>query len=81
MTATVVVLFVAKRLKIVDYPEFSPDIVNKIWPLPLIYVGNLIFGLGGTKRLRSVGCRWGGPGGQGGSGEGGTVFWVVVVVV
>ncbi|XP_042867545.1 UDP-sugar transporter UST74c-like isoform X1 [Penaeus japonicus] len=51
MTATVVVLFVAKRLKIVDYPEFTPDIVNKIWPLPLIYVGNLIFGLGGTKRL------------------------------
>ena len=54
MSATVVVLFVAKKLRIVDYPSFSLEIVPKIWPLPLMYVGNLIFGLGGTKRLRCV---------------------------
>ncbi|XP_066960100.1 UDP-sugar transporter UST74c isoform X1 [Macrobrachium rosenbergii] len=51
MLATIVVLCLGKKIKVVDYPEFTPDIVNKIWPLPLIYVGNLIFGLGGTKRL------------------------------
>ncbi|XP_063844828.1 UDP-sugar transporter UST74c-like isoform X2 [Scylla paramamosain] len=51
MTATVVVLFVAKKLRVVDFPGFSPEIIPKIWPLPLMYVGNLIFGLGGTKRL------------------------------
>ncbi|XP_042211921.1 UDP-N-acetylglucosamine/UDP-glucose/GDP-mannose transporter-like isoform X1 [Homarus americanus] len=51
MLATILVLFIAKRLKAVDFPSLSLDVVNKIWPLPLIYVGNLIFGLGGTKRL------------------------------
>ncbi|XP_045107761.1 UDP-sugar transporter UST74c-like isoform X2 [Portunus trituberculatus] len=51
MTATVVVLFVAKKLRVVDFSGFSLEIVPKIWPLPLMYVGNLIFGLGGTKRL------------------------------
>lgn len=24
----------------------------QIWPLPVVYLGNLIFGLGGTKKLR-----------------------------
>ena len=24
----------------------------QIWPLPLIYMGNLVFGLGGTKKLK-----------------------------
>lgn len=52
MVATILVLYIAKKCKVIDYPEFSPDIVGKIWPLPLMYVGNLIFGLGGTKRLR-----------------------------
>ncbi|XP_050730101.1 UDP-N-acetylglucosamine/UDP-glucose/GDP-mannose transporter-like isoform X1 [Eriocheir sinensis] len=51
MSATVLVLFTAKKLHVVDYPSFSLEIIPKIWPLPLLYVGNLIFGLGGTKRL------------------------------
>lgn len=51
MVTTVVVVFIAKKLRLIDYPEYSHDIINKIWPLPLIFVGNLIFGLGGTKRL------------------------------
>lgn len=52
MVATILVLYIVKKLKVIDFPDFSPDIVGKIWPLPLMYVGNLIFGLGGTKRLR-----------------------------
>ena len=52
MAATVMVLGVGKKLKIVDYPAFSKEIFPKIWPLPLIFVGNQVFGLGGTKQLR-----------------------------
>ena len=52
MVATVSVLYVGKRAQIIDYPAYSSEVIPKIWPLPLIYIGNLIFGLGGTKRLR-----------------------------
>lgn len=51
MLATVAVLSASRSLKIVDFPHFSNDVVAKIWPLPLIYIGNQVFGLGGTKRL------------------------------
>lgn len=51
MLATVVVLFIAKKLKIVDFPPLEKNTFRKIWPLPLIYVGNMLFGLGGTKEL------------------------------
>jgi len=27
-------------------------LVLQLWPLPAIYLGNVIFGLGGTKKLR-----------------------------
>uniref|UniRef100_A0A2M4BT29 Putative nucleotide-sugar transporter vrg4/sqv-7 n=1 Tax=Anopheles marajoara TaxID=58244 RepID=A0A2M4BT29_9DIPT len=51
LTASIVVLFVAKRLGIVKYPDFSLDIARRIFPLPLIYLGNMMFGLGGTQAL------------------------------
>ncbi|XP_048758606.2 UDP-N-acetylglucosamine/UDP-glucose/GDP-mannose transporter-like isoform X2 [Ostrea edulis] len=51
MITGLVVLFVAKQIGLVDFPGFSFDIFGKIWPLPLIYIGNLIFGLGGTQKL------------------------------
>lgn len=51
MLATVIVLFVAKQVNIVSFPDMSKDLPRKIWPLPLIYMGNLIFGLGGTQKL------------------------------
>lgn len=51
MLATILVLFVAKRLRYVDYPNLEATTFTKIWPLPLIYIGNMIFGLGGTKQL------------------------------
>lgn len=51
MVATVLVLFIAKKCKIVSYPDFERGTFKKIWPLPLIYVGNMLFGLGGTKEL------------------------------
>ncbi|XP_059489554.1 UDP-sugar transporter UST74c-like [Neocloeon triangulifer] len=51
MIATVVVLFVGKRLRIIQFPDFARDTFRKIWPLPLIYIGNMIFGLAGTQQL------------------------------
>lgn len=51
MVATIVVLFVAKKLRIVSFPTLELNTFNKIFPLPLIYIGNMLFGLGGTKQL------------------------------
>lgn len=51
MLATIVVLFAAKKLRIVDFPNLEKSTFVKIWPLPMIYIGNMIFGLGGTKQL------------------------------
>ncbi|XP_048584341.1 UDP-glucuronic acid/UDP-N-acetylgalactosamine transporter isoform X2 [Nematostella vectensis] len=51
MTATVVVLYCAKTFGFIKFPDFHRGIFIKVWPLPLIYVLNLVFGLGGTKRL------------------------------
>lgn len=49
--ATILVLFIAKKLRYVEYPNLERTTFIKIWPLPLIYIGNMIFGLGGTKQL------------------------------
>merc|ERR1719412_661664 len=51
MVSTIVILLIGRRLEIVSFPSFSPPVVKKIWPLPLFYVGNMIFGLGGTQAL------------------------------
>ena len=51
MIATMIVLFVGKSIKIISFPDLSRDTLKKIWPLPLFYLGNMLFGLGGTKEL------------------------------
>lgn len=51
LIASIFVLFSGKKLKIVTIPAYSNDLVKKIFPLPLIYLGNMIFGLGGTQAL------------------------------
>lgn len=51
MIATIVVLFLAKKFRIVNFPSFELGTFGKIFPLPLIYIGNMFFGLGGTKQL------------------------------
>nr|XP_029722041.1 UDP-sugar transporter UST74c-like [Aedes albopictus] len=51
LAASIVVLFLGKHFKIVNFPDFSRDIPRKIFPLPLIYLGNMMFGLGGTQAL------------------------------
>lgn len=51
MVATIVVLYGAKKSRVVSFPDFELGTFGKIWPLPIIYIGNMLFGLGGTKQL------------------------------
>ena len=51
ITASIVILAVGKGLRIVSYPGLSGDTFWKIWPLPLFFIGNMLFGLGGTQSL------------------------------
>lgn len=49
--ATILTLYIAKKLNILTYPDFTANLTKKIFPLPLIYIGNMIFGLGGTQTV------------------------------
>merc|ERR1719206_922985 len=51
MTAAIVILFSCKKLNIVNFPDFDIGVVKKIFPLPLLYLGNLVFELSSTKSL------------------------------
>lgn len=51
MTAGIVVLYTAKKFGVISFPSFTCDTPRKIFPLPLIYFANMMFGLGGTQAL------------------------------
>ncbi|KAM8984106.1 nucleotide sugar transporter SLC35D2 isoform 2-T2 [Ara ararauna] len=51
MAATILILYVSKINKIVHFPDFDKSIPLKLFPLPLIYVGNHISGLSSTSKL------------------------------
>merc|ERR1719500_2082366 len=51
MIATVMILNVGRLLRIIQFPDLTSDTFRKIWPLPLMYLGNMVFGLGGTQEL------------------------------
>lgn len=51
MLTTVVVLYTSKHLKVVNFSDFESRTFYQLLPLPVIYISNMVFGLGGTKEL------------------------------
>ncbi|XP_024293995.1 UDP-N-acetylglucosamine/UDP-glucose/GDP-mannose transporter [Oncorhynchus tshawytscha] len=51
MATTIIILYAAKINQTVHFQDFDRSIFIKIFPLPLLYVGNHITGLAGTKKL------------------------------
>ncbi|XP_053156655.1 UDP-N-acetylglucosamine/UDP-glucose/GDP-mannose transporter isoform X3 [Hemicordylus capensis] len=51
MVTTILILYVSKLSKIIHFPDFDKSIPKKLFPLPLIYVGNHISGLSSTSKL------------------------------
>lgn len=51
MVASIIVLYSGKKVRLVSFPDLGRDTPRKLFPLPLIYFGNMIFGLGGTQAL------------------------------
>ncbi|XP_070933554.1 nucleotide sugar transporter SLC35D2 isoform X3 [Macaca nemestrina] len=54
MAATIMILYVSKLNKIIHFPDFDKKIPVKLFPLPLLYVGNHISGLSSTSKLRTT---------------------------
>jgi solute carrier family 35 protein len=51
VVATILILGIGKMLKIVSFPGLARDTFWRVWPLPLFFIGNMMFGLGGTQAL------------------------------
>ncbi|CAK1588127.1 unnamed protein product [Parnassius mnemosyne] len=51
MLATILVLWCGRYMHVVQFPPLDSGVARRIWPLPLIYMGNMATGLGGTKEL------------------------------
>eukprot|EP00730_Choanoeca_flexa_P015155 TRINITY_DN6891_c0_g1_i1.p1 TRINITY_DN6891_c0_g1~~TRINITY_DN6891_c0_g1_i1.p1 ORF type:complete len:326 (+),score=66.85 TRINITY_DN6891_c0_g1_i1:141-1118(+) len=51
MVFTILALYTARFFGLVTFPTYSHKVFWQVFPLPLIYLGNLISGLGGTKLI------------------------------
>jgi hypothetical protein len=54
IVAIILIAQFAKFIGVVNFPDISRKQLFKIFPLPLFYIINLIFGLASTQKLRSV---------------------------
>jgi len=51
MVSAIIILYILRGFRIVSFPRFSRDIPRKLFPLPLLYLANMLTGLKSTKSL------------------------------
>ncbi|XP_032068506.1 UDP-N-acetylglucosamine/UDP-glucose/GDP-mannose transporter isoform X2 [Thamnophis elegans] len=51
MVTTILILYVSKLNKVIHFPDLDKSIPTKLFPLPLIYIGNHISGLSSIGKL------------------------------
>ncbi|XP_066460173.1 nucleotide sugar transporter SLC35D2 isoform X1 [Eleutherodactylus coqui] len=51
MGVTLLLLYIGKAKGIITFPDFDKDIPRKLFPLPLLYIGNHLTGLSSTQKL------------------------------
>lgn len=51
IAVAIIVLYTARRIGVISFPNYSNEIPRKIFPLPLVHFGNMMFGLGATQAL------------------------------
>ncbi|KAG8595975.1 hypothetical protein GDO81_001693 [Engystomops pustulosus] len=51
MGFTILILYIGKVKGIITFPDFDREIPRRIFPLPLLYIGNHLTGLSGTQKL------------------------------
>ncbi|XP_026949979.1 nucleotide sugar transporter SLC35D2 isoform X3 [Sagmatias obliquidens] len=51
MAVTIMILYVSKLNKVIHFPDFDKKVPIKLFPLPLLYIGNHISGLSSTSKL------------------------------
>lgn len=51
IVATLVILRTCKTGGVITFPDFQWTVFRRIWPLPAIYLGNLMFGLSSTQSI------------------------------
>ncbi|KAG8455322.1 hypothetical protein GDO86_001500 [Hymenochirus boettgeri] len=51
MLITILILYFGKLKSIITFPNFDKQIPKKLFPLPLLYIGNHLTGLSSTKNL------------------------------
>lgn len=51
LVASVIILFAGKIVKLIDFPDITMNTFHMVFPLPVLFLGNMIFGLGGTQSL------------------------------
>lgn len=51
LVASIILLYGGKKVKLIDFPDLKRNTFQMVFPLPVIFLGNMVFGLGGTQSL------------------------------
>ena len=51
LRTAIIILYILRGFRIVSFPRLSRDIPRKLFPLPLLYLANMLTGLKSTKSL------------------------------